>query len=117
MKLTHIALAQLTESRANMRSGRKPPDIANILPSIRARGIIQTLLVRPNGFPTTSRSSPGGGADWANGHRSLADCVGRRADRDRRIAACLRTYAAFQTGESGTGIAFSRAIGMGRAGG
>ena len=58
-----------------------------------------------------------GGADWANGHRSLADCVGRRADCDRRIAACLRTYAAFQTGESGTGIAISRAIGMGRAGG
>jgi ParB family chromosome partitioning protein len=34
-----------------MRSGRKPPDIANILPSVRERGILQTLLVRPNGTP------------------------------------------------------------------
>jgi ParB family transcriptional regulator, chromosome partitioning protein len=31
-----------------MRTGKKPPDIANVLPSVRARGILQTLLVRPN---------------------------------------------------------------------
>ena len=53
MKLDHIALDRLSISPANMRSGKKPPDITGILPSIRARGIIMPLLVRPNGSDTT----------------------------------------------------------------
>ena len=53
MKLDHIALDRLSISPANMRSGKKPPDISSILPSIRARGIIMPLLVRPNGSDTT----------------------------------------------------------------
>ena len=53
MKLEHIALDRLSISPANMRSGKKPPDISGILPSIRARGIIMPLLVRPNGSDTT----------------------------------------------------------------
>jgi ParB family transcriptional regulator, chromosome partitioning protein len=53
MKLDHIALDRLSISPANMRSGKKPPDISGILPSIRARGIIMPLLVRPNGNDTT----------------------------------------------------------------
>lgn len=53
MKLDHIALDRLSISPANMRSGKKPPDISGILPSIRARGIIIPLLVRPNGSDTT----------------------------------------------------------------
>jgi len=32
-----------------MRHGRKAPDISDILPSVRARGILMPLLVRPNG--------------------------------------------------------------------
>ncbi len=48
MKLDFIALDKLSISPANMRTGKKPSDIANILPSVRARGILQTLLVRPN---------------------------------------------------------------------
>jgi ParB family transcriptional regulator, chromosome partitioning protein len=48
MKLDFIALDKLSISPANMRTGKKPPDIANILPSVRALGILQTLLVRPN---------------------------------------------------------------------
>jgi ParB family chromosome partitioning protein len=36
MKLDHIALDRLSVSPANMRSGKKPPDISGILPSIRA---------------------------------------------------------------------------------
>ena len=51
MQLQHIPLAQLDVSPTNMRHGRRPPDIADILPSIRARGILQPLLVRPNGAP------------------------------------------------------------------
>jgi ParB family transcriptional regulator, chromosome partitioning protein len=53
MKLDHIALDRLSISPANMRSGKKPPDISGILPSIRARGIFMPLLVRRNGSDTT----------------------------------------------------------------
>jgi ParB family transcriptional regulator, chromosome partitioning protein len=53
MKLDHIALDRLSISPANMRSGKKPPDISGILPSIRARGIIMPLLVRQNGSAET----------------------------------------------------------------
>ena len=45
-ELIHIALSQLSISRLNMRHGRKAPDVSDILPSIRAKGIRQTLLVR-----------------------------------------------------------------------
>jgi ParB family chromosome partitioning protein len=53
MKLDFIDLGQLTISKANMRGGKKPPDIADILPSVRARGVLVPLLVRPNGSDTT----------------------------------------------------------------
>ena len=53
MKLDHIALDRLSISRANMRSGKKPPDIADILPSVRARGVLVPLLVRQNGSAET----------------------------------------------------------------
>ena len=49
MKLTHVPLEQLKVSATNMRHGRKRPEIADILPSIRARGVQQPLLVRANG--------------------------------------------------------------------
>ena len=51
MKLAFIPLDKLTISPTNMRTGKKPPDIANILPSVRKRGVLQTLLVRPNCAP------------------------------------------------------------------
>lgn len=47
MQLTHIPFAKLSVSTLNMRHVRKAPDISDILPSIRARGILQPLLVRP----------------------------------------------------------------------
>src|SRR3954454_24781523 len=52
MQLRHIDIANLTVSAANMRDNGKA-DIANILPSVRARGILVPLLVRPNGSPDT----------------------------------------------------------------
>jgi ParB family chromosome partitioning protein len=52
MQLRHIHIANLTVSAANMR-GKGKPDIANILPSVRARGILVPLMVRPNGSPDT----------------------------------------------------------------
>jgi ParB family chromosome partitioning protein len=47
MKLDFLPLTALQPSRANMRGGRRAPDVADIMPSIRARGILVPLLVRP----------------------------------------------------------------------
>ncbi|MFS2108138.1 ParB/RepB/Spo0J family partition protein [Sphingomonas sp. Sphisp140] len=47
MKLEFISLDKLYVDKANMRYGRKAPDVGDILPSIRKRGILQTLVVRP----------------------------------------------------------------------
>ncbi|QLC24908.1 ParB/RepB/Spo0J family partition protein [Parasphingopyxis algicola] len=51
MQLNHIPLDHLKVSPLNMRHSRKKPDVSDILPSIRQRGIIQPLLVKPNGKP------------------------------------------------------------------
>ena len=51
MQLTHIDLGKLSIAAVNMRHGRKAPDVSDILPSIRARGVLVPLLVRPNGSP------------------------------------------------------------------
>jgi len=53
MKLDFIALDKLDVSKANMRGGKRPCDIADILPSIRARGVLVPVLVRPNGSRAT----------------------------------------------------------------
>ena len=47
MELKHIELSQLVVSPANMRGITKKPDLTNILPSVRARGILVPLIVRP----------------------------------------------------------------------
>lgn len=48
MQIDQIPLDRLSVSKANMRAGRKPPDIADILPSIIRRGVVSPLFVRPN---------------------------------------------------------------------
>lgn len=47
MELKHIDIANLSVSPANMRGVTKKPDLTNILPSVRARGILVPLIVRP----------------------------------------------------------------------
>jgi ParB family chromosome partitioning protein len=51
MHIDHIPLDRLSVSKANMRSGKKPPDITDILPSVIKRGVISPLFVRPNCNP------------------------------------------------------------------
>ncbi len=51
MDLRHIDIGNLSISAANMRVKGKSPDLTNILPSIRARGILVPLIVRANGQP------------------------------------------------------------------
>lgn len=48
MQIDHIPLDRLSISKANMRAGRKPPDVTDILPSIIRRGVVSPLFVRPS---------------------------------------------------------------------
>jgi len=48
MQIDQISLDRLSVSKANMRQGKKPPDVTDILPSIVKRGVISPLFVRPN---------------------------------------------------------------------
>lgn len=47
MKLDFIDLGKLCVSKANMRFSRKAPDVTDILPTVRQRGVIVPILVRP----------------------------------------------------------------------
>jgi len=47
MKLDFIDLGKLSISKANMRFGRKAPDVSDLLPTVRKRGILMPILVRP----------------------------------------------------------------------
>jgi len=47
MEFMHIELSRLVVSPVNMRGIAKKPDLTNILPSVRARGILVPLIVRP----------------------------------------------------------------------
>lgn len=51
MKLLFLPLDKLVVSKANMRYGKKAPDVSDILPTVRSRGIIQPVIVRPNCAP------------------------------------------------------------------
>ena len=53
MQLQHIELEKLKETAVNMRHAKKAPDVSDILPSVKARGILVPLLVRPNGGDDT----------------------------------------------------------------
>ena len=53
MELKHIDIARLSVSPVNMRGMKKAPDLTNILPSVRARGVLVPLIVRRNGSPET----------------------------------------------------------------
>jgi len=46
MKLDFIPLDKLHRSRTNMRFTKKLPDVSDILPSVRRRGVIQPIIVR-----------------------------------------------------------------------
>lgn len=51
MQLAHIPLDKLNMSALNMRHSKRAPDVSDILPSVRTRGVLVPLLVRPNGTP------------------------------------------------------------------
>jgi len=48
MKLDFIDLGKLSVSKANMRCRRPAPDVSDLLPTVRKRGVIVPILVRPD---------------------------------------------------------------------
>jgi ParB family chromosome partitioning protein len=47
MELAHIEFSKLRISKCNMRYRDPPPDVSDILPSIRIKGVLEPLIVRP----------------------------------------------------------------------
>ncbi|MBT2188628.1 ParB/RepB/Spo0J family partition protein [Sphingobium nicotianae] len=47
MKLEFIDIGNIDDSAVNMRHGKKPPDVSDILPTVRRRGIIVPVILRP----------------------------------------------------------------------
>jgi ParB family chromosome partitioning protein len=84
MELKHIDLANLSVSPANMRAKGKTPDIANILPSVRARGVLVPLIVRAKSCPEPAEAGS--------------------ADTYEIVAGKRRYHAALAVAEEGGGI-------------
>lgn len=51
MKLHQIDIDRLSVSTLNMRHGRKAPDIEDLLPTVREKGVLTPLIVRPSATP------------------------------------------------------------------
>jgi len=76
MKLEFVPLGKLSISKTNMRYARRAPDVSDILPSVRKRGVLQPVLVRPN-------CEPGAFEIVAGARRFTAACI----VADERMAA------------------------------
>jgi ParB family transcriptional regulator, chromosome partitioning protein len=48
MQIENIPIDRLSVSKANMRQGKKPLDVSDILPSVIKRGVIIPVIVRSN---------------------------------------------------------------------
>lgn len=59
MTLVFIDQSKLSVSKTNMRYGKKAPDVSDLLPTVRKRGVIQTLLVRAHPVPSDGAESQG----------------------------------------------------------
>lgn len=123
MQLAHIPLDQLNISALNMRHGKRAPDISDILPSVRARGVLVPLLVRPNGQPETFEIVAGRRRYFAA--KSLADERGEGDplpcaimengdDADALEASLIENLARLDPDEISQWETFSRLVRQGR---
>ncbi len=102
MKLDFVPLDKLVVSKANMRHGKKAPDVSDILPTVRARGVIQPILVRPRSCPEPVGQEASEGqrcapADHADGGFEIV--AGSRRFHAARIVAGERRAAGDATPE------------------
>lgn len=69
MKLDFIPIDKLSIAATNMRGKGKDPDVSDLLPSIRARGVIVPLLVRPGPVPSNVEGCTEGHFEIVAGRR------------------------------------------------
>ncbi|ARP67128.1 MULTISPECIES: ParB/RepB/Spo0J family partition protein [Mesorhizobium] len=123
MQLAHVSIDQLSIAAANMRHSKRAPDIADILPSVRARGVLVPLLVRPNGSPDTFEIVAGRRRYFAA--KTVADERGKAAplpcaimedgdDADALEASLIENIARLDPDEVSQWETFSRLIREGR---
>ncbi|CCV02906.1 conserved hypothetical protein [Mesorhizobium metallidurans STM 2683] len=123
MQLAHIPLDRLNISALNMRHGKRAPDLSDILPSVRARGVLVPLLVRPNGSPESFEIVAGRRRYFAA--KSLADERGKAdplpcaimeagEDADALEASLIENVARLNPDEVSQWETFSRLIREGR---
>ena len=74
MELQHIDISKLKLSAVNMRHSKRAPDVSDILPSIKSRGVLVPLLVRPAGNGDNFEIVAGGRRYFAA--KAVADEVG-----------------------------------------
>jgi ParB family chromosome partitioning protein len=84
MKLDFISLDKLSVSKTNMRHAKKAPDVTDILPTVRKRGILQPLIVRPNPVPSEVEGCGPDAFEILAGARRF---TAARIVRDERLAA------------------------------
>lgn len=51
MQLAFIPLDRLAVSKTNMRWAKRPPEVSDILPTVRRRGVLQPIIVRAGNAP------------------------------------------------------------------
>lgn len=110
MKLDHIPLDKLYVDKTNMRCGRTAPDVSDILPTIRARGVLQTLLVRPP--DAEGRFGIVAGSRRFHASRIVAD--ERRGAGDSDAEALLLPCAILEDGDDAAAIEASMIENMAR---
>lgn len=124
MQLAHVEIDKLSISPANMRHSKRPPDVSDILPSVRARGVLVPLLVRPNGSPETFEIVAGRRRYFAarvvaneRGEAKTLPCaiMEEGDDADALEASLIENIARLDPDEVSQWETFTRLIGQGRA--
>ncbi len=123
MQLAHITIDKLSISASNMRHSKRPPDVSDILPSVRARGVLVPLLVRPNGSSETFEIVAGRRRFFAA--KAVADergaiealpcaIIEEGDDADALEASLIENIARLDPDEVSQWETFTRLIGQGR---
>jgi ParB family transcriptional regulator, chromosome partitioning protein len=89
MQIDQIPLGQLSVAAINMRRGRKTPDISDILPSIRARGVLSPLFVRRAACPARKGGNPDHYEILAGKRRYFASLEAARELGEDRALPCI----------------------------
>lgn len=87
MKLDFIALDRLSIGTSNMRYAKRAPDVADLLPTVRKRGVLQPVLVRvvPAASSERHRAEPAGDSRVGEGR---GPCEASRASNAEQHGPC-----------------------------